>query len=63
MKERGCIWPQTARERISRVRGFRLEGLEKGEEVGMALCVQLLLVLELTLQSQEVGPELLIRRR
>jgi len=37
---------------ISRGRRFGLEGSEKGEEVGMALCIQLFLLPELPLQGK-----------
>ena len=36
------------------------KGLEESEEVGVALRVRLLLFLELTLQGEEIIPELLI---
>jgi len=34
-----------------------VKGSEKGEEVGMALSIQLFLFLELTLQCREISPK------
>ena len=40
--------------------GLWLEGGEEGKEVGMALGIQLFLLLELTLQCRKISPKSLI---